>query len=374
MADLQARLKELETVANNPRAQLDGYLATGKKVVGVFPMYTPEELVYAAGMVPMGLWGGQTEIKHAKAYFPAFACSIMQSTLELGISGAYKGLSAVIIPTLCDVFRCTTQNWLAGCGDIPMIPFTHPQNRVLESAVTFLRSEYALVREKLEAVAGLKITDEALEKSIADYNAHNAVMREFAKVANDHLDVITPNVRHNVMKSGTFMEKPAHTAAVKEIIDGLNALDKHEWKGSRVVLSGITAEPKSFLDIFETNGMAVVGDDLGQESRQYQADIPAGSEDPLTRLARQWPLRICSLAHANGAPHRDALIALAKETKADGVVVCMMKFCDPEEYDFPICARALRAEGIPVCYVEIDQQIRNDEQARTRLQSFAEML
>ena len=68
------------------------------------------------------------------------------------------------------------------------------------------------------------------------------------------------------------------------------------------------------------------------------------------------------------------LVEMAKATGATGVVYCQMKFCDPEEYDYPICARALRAEGISVLLLEIDQQSTSYEQARTRLQTFAKML
>lgn len=61
-------------------------------------------------MIPMGLWGGQTELMRAKSYLPAFACPIMQSDMEFGLSGAYGGLSAVIVPALCDTLRRMTQN------------------------------------------------------------------------------------------------------------------------------------------------------------------------------------------------------------------------------------------------------------------------
>ena len=98
MADLKSNLSLLAEACQNPRARLDFYLSQGKKVVGCFPAYTPEELVHASGMIPMGLWGGRTELMRTKSYLPAFACPIMQSNMEFGLSGAYQGLSAVIIP------------------------------------------------------------------------------------------------------------------------------------------------------------------------------------------------------------------------------------------------------------------------------------
>ena len=47
MADLYESIKILREACKNPRAKLDQYLSEGKKVVGCFPPYTPEELVHA---------------------------------------------------------------------------------------------------------------------------------------------------------------------------------------------------------------------------------------------------------------------------------------------------------------------------------------
>ena len=79
MRDVKQILADFKGIADEPRKQLDKYLAQGKKVVGVFPVYTPEELIHAAGMVPMGLWGGQITPTVAGKYNPIYTCSIMRS-------------------------------------------------------------------------------------------------------------------------------------------------------------------------------------------------------------------------------------------------------------------------------------------------------
>lgn len=374
MANLETRLKEAQSIAKNPKAQLKRYLAEGKKVMGCFPMYTPEVIAHAAGMVPMGMWGAQTEQKLAKLYLPAFACPLMQSCMELGLRGTYEGVSAVMIPTMCDTFRCVSQDWKSGVK-IPMISFSFPQNRRLEASVDFLVSEYEHVKGKIEEIAGVKITDEALENSVKIYNEHCALMRKFAEITPDHLDIITPVVRHAVMKSAMFVDKAEHIEIMKDIIEGLEALPAHKWTGKRVVLTGITAEPDTFLKIFEDNGLAVVGDDLGQEMRQYRTDIPDKGKTVMERIARQWNERYaCPLAHSETFTRGDHLLKLCKDGGATGVVVCLMKFCDPEEYDFPLYNKQLREAGIPTLSIDIDQQPTNYDQARTRVQAFAEIL
>lgn len=294
MADWKTSLERLQRACANPREQLDRYLEQGKQVVGCFAPYAPEELVHAAGLIPMGMWGGRTELKLAKSYLPAFACPIMQANMELGLKGAYQGISAVIIPTMCDTLRCMTQNWRFGMKDIPMIPIVYPQNRTSPASVDYLISEFETVLTILYTITGNMVSEKSMEEAIAVYNQHNATMREFDTAANDHLDVITPKVRHVVHKSAFFFEKGEHTALVQEIIAGLKELPAHHWTGNKIILAGILCEPEEVLDILEENQLAVVADDLAQESRQYRTDTPEKGAAP----SSAWP--------SSGMPGTDA--------------------------------------------------------------------
>jgi len=373
MTDLNQLLQEFSDVAANPRIVLERYIAQAKKVVGCFPIYTPEELVHAGGMIPMGLWGGQIAPTVAGKYNPIFTCSIMRSCLEYGMTGKYKGLSCAMMPILCDTFRGMSGGWRAGVKDLPLVAFIHPQNRTDSGALEFLTEEYKSVRALLEKYTTCTITDAALEKSIEIYNEHSAVMCEFVEVANDHLDIITPVIRHSVMKSAVFLEKSEHTEKVRSLIAELNKLPIHEWKGKKVILTGITAEPDEFLEIFSENHIAVVGDDLAQESRQYRTPIPNGPS-PVERLAAQWFNRFCcSTVHENESNRGELLVEMAEKQGAQGIAVCLMRFCDVEEYDYPIISKATEKAGLQSLCLEIDQNTQNNEQSRTKIQSFAEM-
>lgn len=375
MADLQESIARLQAACRDPRAQMDRYLAQGKKVVGCFAPWAPEELVHASGMIPMGMWGGHTELKSAKSYLPAFACSIMQANMEFGLNGAYEGMSAVIIPAICDTLRCMTQNWRFGVKSIPAIAIVYPQNRRSPASTDYLISEYEGVLLQLAALTGCMMSEAALCETIRIYNEHNRTMREFAAAAAEHLDVITPQVRHAVFKSAFFFEKSEHTAIVQDIIAGLKALPACQWSGKKVVLTGIMCEPEQVLDILADNGIAVAADDLVQESQQFRADTPETGGGGLKRLALQWNERYgCSLIHELGKPRGGELAKLCAGVGADGVINCMVKFCDPEEYDQPWLEKDLRAAGIPCASIEIDQQNASFEQIRTRVQTFCELL
>ena len=85
---IEALLEKFASISGHPKAQLKKYKAEGKKVIGVLPYYAPEELVDAAGMVPMGIWGANDQtISMAKEYCATFYCTIAQLGLEMLLNG-----------------------------------------------------------------------------------------------------------------------------------------------------------------------------------------------------------------------------------------------------------------------------------------------
>lgn len=375
MKGINTILATMKEVVSHPGQVVKNYKQkTGKGVVGCFPIYCPEEIVHAAGMLPVGMWGGQTQISQALTIVPSFCCSIMQSNIELALKGVYIDLDAVIMSSPCDTLKSIPQDWGYAIPDIKVIQIVYPQMRKIEGGVEYLKTEFMRVKQEIEAITGEPITDAALQESIQVYNQHRKSLREFCTVARNYLLTITPVVRHLVIKSGYFMEKSQHTMLVDKLSSELKKLPPEEWQGRKVILTGITAEPDALLEILDENKIAVVADDLAQESRQFRTDVPAG-EEPLLCLARQWSLiEGCSLAYDPQKKRGDMLIELVKETGADGLIFCMMKFCDPEEFDYPIIADQFETAGIPSLYLEIDQQQQSMERERTRIQSFAEML
>lgn len=375
MSAIAEHLDRFDEMAANPKAQLDEYLAQGKKAIGCFPYYVPEELVHAAGMVPFGVWGAEGTINAAKEYFAPFYCTIAQMGLELALTGKLKGLSGAIVPSMCDTLRPLTQNFRSGVKDIPMIFLAHPQNRKPEYGIAFARSQYENVKKQLEEIAGVPITDEALSASIEVYNASRAARRAFVRLAGQHPEAVTARQRSAVLKSAYFMLKEEHTALLQELNRELEALPQSQWTGSKVFTSGILADNKNLLQIFEEHGMAIAADDVAQESRSFRVDVPQNS-DPLLALAMQFAQQDHDpLLYDPAIDQRPVYVAkLAKESGAKGAVILMMQFCDPEEMEYPSLKKAFDEAGIPSVLIGYDQQMQDFGQARTQLQAFADVM
>ena len=377
---IETIVKEFQQVAANPSAQLKQDKAEGKKVIGVLPYYAPEELVYAAGMVPMGIWGSNNKtISRAKEYCATFYCTIAQLALEMLLDGTMDGLDGLITPTICDTLRPMSQNFRVAIGEkIPCIFLAHPQNRFADWGVKFCMDQYNDVKAGLEKIAGHEISNESILNAIKVYNKSRAARREFVKLANDHCDVITPTKRSAVLKAAFFMLKDAYTEKLEALNAELAQLPAANWKGRKIVTSGIVCDNPQLLAIFEENNIAIAADDVAHETRSFRVDAPEDEADGVKALALQFrdmDYDILLFDPASSENRRGEFVAnLVKESGAQGLVLFMQQFCDPEEMEYPYLKKALDAANIPHIKLGIDQQMRDFGQAATAIQAFADVL
>lgn len=374
MTAIETQLAAFSEAAQNPGKVLDAHIAAGKKAIGVGPYYVPEELVHAAGAVPFGVWGCMGQPEEAKRYFAPFYCSICQMTLEMGLTGKLDKLSGIMFTALCDTLRAASQNWRAGVERVPMIYVSHPQNRFEDFGRRYAIDSYSEVRHKVEEACGAIITDEALAASIRLYNEWRAEMREFVRLAGKRPGTVSLSERVAVVNAGYYLEKEKHLAMVRELNAALAEVPEDLSGYKPIVLSGIYEDIPAITQILQDNGYAVVADDIAKESRAFAMRVPEEG-DPLEALADGFcALGNDSLLYDPGKTHIAHVLDLARENGAAGVVLLLAKFCDPEEFDAALLLKHCRKAGIPLATVEVDQSTESYEQARTQLETFAELI
>src|SRR5574341_2214855 len=115
-----------------------------KKLIGCYPVYTPVELIHAGGMIPVGVIGAgnRLEIAHADSRFQSFVCSIVKSTLELGLTGLLDFLDGIIFHSICDPARNLGSVFKRNFPNL-MVEYIHfPQNMTSPHTVNYLAAEY----------------------------------------------------------------------------------------------------------------------------------------------------------------------------------------------------------------------------------------
>lgn len=377
--NINTLLDEFKEIAQSPKKQLDGYKAQGKKAIGVLPYYAPEELVYAAGMVPFGMWGSNKKtISRAKEYCASFYCTIAQLALEMLLDGTMDDLDGIITPTICDTLRPMSQNFRVSMGEkMPVIFLAHPQNRFDSYGLQFTADQYTHIKKELEKITGKEITNDDIQNAIKVYNESRVARRTFVQLASDHCDVITPTKRSAVLKASWFMLKDEYTAKLNQLNAELSALPVCDWQGTKVVTSGIICDNPTLLAAFEEYNIAIAADDVAHESRAFRVDVPE-NQDAMMALAQQFAnldYDVLLYDPESAKNRRGEFIAnMVKESGAQGLVLFMQQFCDPEEMEYPYLKKALNAADIPHIKLGIDQQMRDFGQANTAIQAFSDVL
>lgn len=375
MSNVKALIHELRETALHPqKAVIKSITVTGKDAIGCFPIYTPEEIIYASGYLPVGMWGGKTEIRHADKYLQSFCCSIMRANVEYGVQGTYNMLKAIVLPTFCDTLKCVCENWKVAVPNIPIIATVYPQNRSIKAGFEYLITEFHRIKKEIESITRTIISDKKIEEAFAIYEEYREVMREFVSLAPKYANIINAKDRHLIIKAAYFMDKKIYTKMIKELNNHLILMPEDFFSGVKMIGTGLLSEPVELLNILVENNISIVADDFAQESRQFRVltrDEGTAVEKMAYRIIDQ---KGCTFLYEEQKTKGEMLINMVKDNSAHAVFVCMMKFCDPEEFDYPIIKEELEKAGIPILYIETDMQLDSYEQIRTRIQSFSEML
>jgi benzoyl-CoA reductase/2-hydroxyglutaryl-CoA dehydratase subunit BcrC/BadD/HgdB len=127
------------------------------------------------------------------------------------------------------------------------------------------------------------------------------------------------------------------------------------------------------LALIEELGARIVGDDLCTGSRYFAPPV-VGNGDPISALADRYLHRLpCPAKYHPDHQPGEHLLKLVNETKANGVVFVLQKFCDPHAFDYAIVKEKLDVAAVPHLRLEMEHVPALD-QWRTRLQAFLELV
>ena len=355
-----------------PRTIAAAMKQSGKPAVGLFPLFLSEELVYAAGYLPVGLWGGEDRFQLADKYLQSFACTIIRGNMELTMQGKYDFLRAILVPSQCDTLKCVCENMKVALHAVPILGVTIPHNRTIPAAMTQMLAEFDYLQEELAHLDKTGAKPCSLDEAFTVYEDWRAVMRDFIATAPNYLNTITPAVRHYLIKAAWFMDKADYTAQMRELLEALKAQPQETFTGTKLITTGIMIDAPNVLDLFADLGIAVADDMLCHESLQFRGESRTEGTTAEKIAGRLLDLQAASPLYEPGKPRGQLLAALAKQHGAAAVLFCLTKFCDPEAFDQPLVKQDLLDAGIPMLSIEIDQHVDSLGQLRTRIEGFLE--
>ena len=302
---------------------------------------------------------------------------IAETLVPDGSVGSVAVLGAIVIPLFNVLAVVVLSLYGGGRVSFRSIFIKVLKNPLILSTAAGLLCLWLRVPLPLEKIAGHEIKSEDIAAAIKVYNKSRAARREFVKLASDHCDVIDPIMRSAVLKAAWFMDKAEYTEKLNALNAELKALPAAKWNGVKVVTSGIICDNPTLLKIFKDNNVAIAADDVAHESRAFRTDA-SEEGDPMMALVDQFTnidYDVLLYDPQSNQNRRGEFVAkLVKDSGAQGLVLFMQQFCDPEEMEYPYLKKALDAAGVPHIKLGVDQQMRDFGQASTAIQAFADVL
>ena len=370
-------LEVLADVAVDP----DAYVArwkqrTGGKVVGAFPMNFPAEIAHAAGALPVLIQENREPDSMGRNLLAEFYCGYSRNVADSAAKGSLDIYDGFFLADHCiqllgavDVVRAESP----GPVFFGQLPPSLGDGWTLGEARRMMRSFV----EEMGRFAGTPVTDAALAASIALFNENRRLLRElFAsrRAGNAGLTSVQLQV---LVKSSMVMDKQEHTGLLRQVVAGLATAPRDDRV--RLHLSGhLCHAPKpELLAAIEECGAIVVDDDLFTGTRYVSVDV-AEDLDPVEALTR-WYLRRdaaapCPTRVKHETDWEDHLVHAVEASGAEGVIVLMVRFCEPHMLYYPELRKRLNERGIPHLLIETEHEGLPVETVQTRVEALLERI
>ncbi|MBI4296866.1 MAG: 2-hydroxyacyl-CoA dehydratase [Chloroflexi bacterium] len=358
--------------------QQDYKKRTGKKIVGYFCTYEPEELFYAADILPVRILGGHkpAEAMLSSAHIHDMFCPFCRDVLGQGLSGKYDYLDGIAIAQSCLHIRQAFFSWSLhkNPGWSHFLPMPHyVQNP--KRAIPFLYEELKSLKKSLEDWTGKKITDDDLRHGIAVMNRDRRAMKKAFEFSKLDVPKITGLERMYMSASSFFVDKEEHAQMVEQALKFLEGREMTRDTGARLMMIGSEMDDVEFLKMVENSLPAtMVIDEHCTTTRYFWDETDESISDPLLAIATREVNRTpCPTKDWPERKRFDRILQFAKDWRAQGAIVMQQAFCDPHEQDIPALRRFLEKNGIPTYFLEFDISVPVG-QFKIRLEAFLEQI
>ena len=351
----------------------------GGKAIGCFPVYTPIELIHAAGKLPVGVIGGgnQIEIAHADSRFQSFICSIVKSTLELGLTSRLDLLDGMVFNSICDPARNLASVVKRNLPNLRVEYIHFPQNLDSPLGAAYLAQEYKRVKTTFEEIAGRAIDDQDLIRSIRIYNITRGMVRSLYGIRRARPQALSAAESYALVRVGTRIPPEEHRRILEDALGAVKRREARPRDRIRVVVEGSFCEqpPVDLIAAIEEAGCYILDDDFLLGWRWFTDDVPVDG-NPIRALAQSYVDRsvFSSVKHDTRESKATHLIQKVRESGADAVMILAPKFCEPALFDYALYRGALEEAGIPHLFLEYEEKMWIYDSLQTQVETFVESM
>lgn len=357
---------------------------TNRPTVGTYCVMAPQELIYAAGAMPVKLCSGNyTAFSVGDDVTPRDACPLVKAVagfLQTGLMPVYRDCRMMVLPITCD---CKKK--IAGMlkNSVNLMTLHIPASREDDDIDEYVRQLYELMA-RLEDVTGNAVTYDTLAEGFRIVGRAQYELSEFIRLKKNTPYLIRGTHSMAIMNAASYMPADMWAYAMSRV----NAELKQKAKAKQTVTGKelprilLTGSPIVFPNIkipliIEETGGIVAGDEtcMGERGMWDPAVIVDDSFDGMMRALANRALRPCPCpTFADNSQRLFRLKQLIKDNHIQGVIYHVLRGCLVYDFEYKKIEEELGKLDIPVIRLESDYNEEDVEQLRIRIEAFIELL
>ncbi len=346
---------------------------TGNRVTGYFCTYVPEEILYAADILPVRVLGSHEPPTVTEPYIFAMYCHFCRDCLAQGLKGKFNYLDGIIEGQSCIHLRQAFNAWRL---HIP-IDYAYyiyvPHGIQTRRAIPYFTQELAKFKQSLEKWAGKTITNQDLDKGIALLNRNRELMKKITEYRKSDPPKLTGLEAMEMTLSSQIVDKAEHNKLLEQLVQELPNRQFSRQANIRLMIIGSEDDDRLFMKNVENLGATFVVDEHCTGTRYYWDNVKP-QEDRLRAIAERYVNRVpCPSKDWPELTRIQHAVNLAKEYNVNGALIIQNKFCDPHGVEIPPLKDALAKIGVQTYPLEFDVTVPWG-QFRTRVEAFLETL
>ncbi len=367
-------LKEIKQISESLfNSHLEKAKQDGKKIIGYFCTYVPEELIHAAGFIPYRMRAvGSTGTTLGDTYYSSKNCSYVRHCFDLALQGNFHFLDGVIFMNGCDHNRRMYDNWRYA-GIKPDFLYMLPVPYVLaDPSLKQYINEINKLKKNIEDYYKINITDEALEKAIKLYNKKRNLLSGIYETRKQKNVPIKGSELLSVMLAVTALPVETANDMLEKILIELDGRVISNDNDIRLFIAGNCIEESEHMELIEDCGGVIVSDKTCLGSDYIDSNIKEDL-DPIVEISRRYlnhlscPRMVDDFR--NRLKHLDTMINLYD---VDAVILDKLEFCTLFTMESVLYRKELKKTGLPVLAFDREFYGGGTGQIKTRVQAFFE--
>ena len=388
MPEARQGLARVERIVNDRFGGINEIKSSGKKIVGYFCSYVPLEILTAVDLVPFRITGDIDEpVTAVDKILPPSFCPYIRNCVDSVFKGRYDFLDGIVGAHSCDAQEKSIHVWKSRkpydfYHYLDMPATTHAW------AEEMFRRSLAKFKAFCEEYAGKEISPQALKDSVDRHNRQRALVRELYDLKRSDPPLLSGSETQKVMIALASLPLDEGNELLASVITEVKAREVGSGKPKkrRILLYGACLDALPLTRLFEDYEAQVVMDDNCMGARTYFRDVPA-TEDPLDGIAARYLNLTCARTFREAvvgefkkdrsADLEERFAHLGKYIKkwsVEGVVIQLVRSCDPFGYETPELKDYLNHLGVPNIALEMEYTAGSLAPLKTRAQTFLESI